>query len=257
MRRIRLNLEYDGTAYAGWQRQENALAVQEVLEKALHRLTKEEIRVTGASRTDAGVHALCQVCAFDTASRIPAEKFSYALNTLLPDDIRVRESLEADSDFHPRFQAHGKIYRYQIYNSPHASALLRHTHAHFMYPLDESLMDREAQSIVGTHDFAPFAASGSVVRDTVRTMYRVRVFRHEQEVTLLVYGGGFLYNMVRAIAGTLTYVGGGKLAPEQVRDVLLACDREQAGPTLPACGLFMNRLWYDDTPELDRFRLSE
>ena len=249
MRRIRLNLEYDGTAYAGWQRQENALAVQEVLEKALHRLTKEEIRVTGASRTDAGVHALCQVCAFDTASRIPAEKFSYALNTLLPDDIRVRESLEADSDFHPRFQAHGKIYRYQIYNSPHASALLRHTHAHFMYPLDESLMDREAQAIVGTHDFAPFAASGSVVKDTVRTMYRVRVFRHEQEVTLLVYGGGFLYNMVRILAGTLMQVGCGKLPEGAIARALASGSRLDLGVTAPAHGLTLLRVFYPGEEE--------
>lgn len=244
MRRIRLNLEYDGTDYAGWQRQENAVAVQQRVEEALSRLTREEIRVTGASRTDAGVHALCQVCAFDTDSRIPAEKFSYALNTLLPDDIRVRESMEAAHDFHPRFQAQGKLYRYQIYNAPHASALLRRTHAHCMYPLDEAAMHREAQFIVGTHDFAPFAASGSVVKDTVRTMYSARVERQEQVVTLWVHGSGFLYNMVRILAGTLIGVGSGKLAEGAIARALTSGSRLDLGITAPACGLTLMRVYY-------------
>lgn len=244
MRRIRLTLEYDGTAYAGWQRQENAVAVQQRVEEALCRLTREPLHVTGASRTDAGVHALGQVCAFDTESRIPAEKFSYALNTLLPDDIRVRESMEAAPDFHPRFQAQRKIYRYQIYNSPHASAILRHTHAHFMYPLDEQKMHREAQLIVGTHDFAPFAASGSVVKDTVRTMYSARVERQEQVVTLWVCGSGFLYNMVRILAGTLIQVGCGKLQEGAISRALTSGSRLDLGVTAPACGLTLMQIFY-------------
>lgn len=252
MRRIRLNLEYDGTDYAGWQRQENAVAVQQRLEEALCRLTGESVRVTGASRTDAGVHAQCQVCAFDTESRIPAEKFSYALNTLLPDDIRVRESMLAPDDFHPRFQAQGKIYRYRIYNAPHASALLRRTHAHAMYPLDAEAMNREAQSVVGTHDFAPFAASGSVVRDTVRTMYRICVKRRENEVTLLVYGGGFLYNMVRILAGTLIGVGCGKLEEGAIARALQSGSRLDLGVTAPANGLELARVFYPGEEEAAR-----
>ena len=211
MHRIKLIVEYDGTNYAGWQRQINAVSVQQRLEEALSRLTKVPVTVTGASRTDAGVHALGQTVHFDTESRIPADKYSYALNTMLPADIRVRASMPAAEDFHSRFQAKSKIYRYLIHNDHHASAVWRNTRAHVMYDLDVDKMNREVQSMIGTHDFAPFAASGSVVKDTVRTIYNARVVRQGNCVMLLVHGNGFLYNMVRILAGTLISVGTGKL----------------------------------------------
>ena len=207
MRRIHLVVEYDGTDYAGWQRQSNAMTVQEQLERAVKRLTGETVCVSGASRTDAGVHALGQSAHFDTESRIPADKFSFALNTLLPPDIRVVKSEEVAADFHSRFSGHGKRYRYLIHAAPHAGALNRRTHAHVIYPLDVEKMQREALDLVGTHDFAAFAASGSAVKDTVRTIYRADVYRNGSEICLIVEGNGFLYNMVRIIAGTLIGVG--------------------------------------------------
>ena len=246
MPRIRLTVEYDGTNYSGWQRQENAISVQQRLEEALFRLLRAETRVTGASRTDAGVHALGQVVHFDTSSRIPPEKYAFALNTMLPDDIRVRASMAAADDFHARFHAKGKIYRYMMLSSPHASALRRNSHAHVIYPLDAALMDREAQRVVGTHDFKAFAASGSVAKDTVRTIYACRVARSGDEVTLLVHGSGFLYNMVRILAGTLIQVGASKLGPGAIERALEGKSRLSLGITAPPHGLTLMRVFYED-----------
>jgi len=246
-----LTVEYDGTAYAGWQRQLNAVSVQQKLEEAIQKLTGGEVHVTGASRTDAGVHALGQVAHFDTTSRIPADKFCFALNTVLPDDIRVSASCEARPDFHARFDAKGKLYRYLIHNGAHASAIGRHTHAHAIYPLDEELMHEEAQAAVGTHDFAAFAASGSIVKDTVRTIHEARVLRSGSEVEFLVRGNGFLYNMVRILAGTLIAVGSGKMEPGAIARALQTKNRLDLGATAPAHGLTLMRVYYDDDPPED------
>lgn len=245
MRRIQLIIEYDGTNYAGWQRQENAMAVQQVVEEKLRKLTKEHIVIHGASRTDAGVHALGQSAHFDTASRIPGEKFSYALNTMLPPDIRIRDSREVPESFHARFSTKGKRYRYLFHVHPHASAIGRLTHAHVIYPLDVDLMQREAQTLVGTHDFAAYAASGSVVKDTVRTIYRADVTRDGDEVKLIVEGNGFLYNMVRIIAGTLVGVGSGKLEPGAFAKAIETGNRLDLGVTAPAHGLTLMEVFYD------------
>ncbi|MBQ8952983.1 MAG: tRNA pseudouridine(38-40) synthase TruA [Clostridia bacterium] len=252
MARIRLTVEYDGTNYSGWQRQENAVSVQQRLEEALEKLLREPVRVTGASRTDAGVHALGQTVHFDTASRIPPEKYAFALNTMLPDDIRVRASQAAAPDFHARFHARGKIYRYMMFNSPHASALLRSSHAHVMYPLDVALMNAEARAVTGTHDFAAFAASGSVAKDTVRTIYDCRVARSGEEVMLLVHGSGFLYNMVRILAGTLIQVGSGKLERGAIERALSGRSRLALGVTAPAHGLTLMRVFYEDDADQAR-----
>lgn len=245
MRRIHLIVEYDGTNYAGWQRQSNAMTVQEKLERAVLRLTGEEVCVSGASRTDAGVHALGQSAHFDTQSRIPAEKFSFALNTMLPPDIRVVRSEEVSMAFHARFSGRGKRYRYLIHAAPHAGALNRLTHAHVIYPLDVEKMRAEAQSLVGTHDFAAFAASGSVVKDTVRTIWRADVERHGAEICLIVEGNGFLYNMVRIIAGTLIGVGSGKLAPGAIKRAIESGSRLDLGITAPAHGLTLMEVFYE------------
>ena len=245
MRRIHLIVEYDGTAYAGWQRQANAMTVQEKLERAILKLTGEELCVSGASRTDAGVHALGQSAHFDTESRIPADKFSFALNTMLPPDIRVIRSEEVSPEFHARFSTRGKRYRYLFHAAPHAGALTRNTHAHVIYPLDVERMQAEAQDLVGTHDFAAFAASGSVVKDTVRTIYRAEVTSSGSEIRLIVEGSGFLYNMVRIIAGTLIGVGSGKLEPGAFRRAIASGDRLDLGITAPAHGLTLMEVFYD------------
>ena len=239
-----MTVEYDGTNYAGWQRQANALAVQQVIEETLKKLTGEVIVIHGASRTDAGVHALGQSVHFDTESRIPGEKFSYALNALLPHDIRIRASGDAPEGFHARFSTRGKRYRYLFYDAPHAGALNRNTHAHSIYPLNDALMAREAQALIGTHDFAAFAASGSVVRDTVRTIWRADVDRDGNDVRLIVEGSGFLYNMVRIIAGTLRDIGSGKLSPGALARAIETGDRLDLGVTAPAHGLTLMEVFY-------------
>lgn len=244
MRRIHLIVEYDGTDYAGWQRQNNAMTVQEWLEKAIRKLTGETVCVHGASRTDAGVHALGQSAHFDTESRIPADKFSFALNTILPPDIRVSRSEEVDGEFHSRFSGKGKRYRYLFYAAPHAGALNRRTHAHIIYPLDVEIMRAEAADLVGTHDFGAFAASGSVVKDTVRTIYRADIQQNGSEIALIVEGNGFLYNMVRIIAGTLIGVGSGKIESGAFRRAIESGSRLDLGITAPAHGLTLMEVFY-------------
>lgn len=244
-----LTIEYDGTAYCGWQRQANGPSVQQALEQALARLTGEAVCVTGSSRTDAGVHALGLRAHFDSATRIPPEKLAFALNTMLPEDIRVRESALAPEGFHARYSACGKVYRYVFYNARHERALGRQYSAHVPLPLDEALMRREAQALLGTHDFAAFAASGSVAKSTVRTIYRVRVSRHGDEVELTVLGDGFLYNMVRIIAGTLMEVGTGRRAPGAIACAMETGDRLALGQTAPARGLTLVAVLYTGEEE--------
>lgn len=243
-RRVLLTVSYDGTAYAGWQRQQNAVAVQQKLEEALCALTGERIRVTGASRTDAGVHALGQRAHFDTVSRIPAERYPYALNTHLPEDIRVLCGREVNGCFHARFDAKGKQYVYRIHNAPHASALCRHLTAHVPVPLDAPAMRRALPALLGTHDFAAFQASGGTAKTTVRTLTQAGLTHEGDELTLTVTGNAFLYNMVRVIAGTLIEVGKGKLPEDCFLHALKTGDRLTLGPTAPACGLTLERVFY-------------
>lgn len=246
MRRIHLIVEYDGTNYAGWQRQTNALAVQQVIEEKLEKLTREHIVITGSSRTDAGVHALGQSVHFDTESRIPGDKFAFALNTMLPRDIRIRLSEDISPEFHARFSTKGKRYRYLMYDAPHAGALNRNTHAHIIYPLNVDLMDKAAKTLIGTHDFGAFAASGSIVKDTVRTIWRADVTRSGHDIELIVEGNGFLYNMVRIIAGTLIGIGTEKVAPDAFTRAIETGDRLDLGITAPAHGLTLMEVFYDD-----------
>lgn len=243
-RRFCLLVEYDGTAYCGWQRQQNGPSVQQELEEALARLTGESVSVTGSSRTDAGVHAMGLCAHFDSATRIPADKIAFALNTMLPPDIRIRESGAAPEGFHARYAACGKVYRYSFYNNRHDCAIGRQYAAHVPVLLNEKLMHEEAQALIGTHDFAAFAASGSVAKSTVRTIYRAQVTRSGDHVTLYVLGDGFLYNMVRIIAGTLMEVGTGKRAPGAICAAIETGDRLALGQTAPAKGLTLMRVLY-------------
>lgn len=246
MSRILLTVEYDGTAYAGWQRQINGLSVQQVLEEALTELCKEPIRITGASRTDAGVHARGQRAHFDTQSHIPPEKYPFALNTMLPPDIRVTEGIEVPDSFHARFMTSGKLYTYRIYNKRHASALLRNTYLHVPVPLSEEPMQRAAQTLLGTHDFAAFQAVGGTAKTTVRTMREVNLVRTDDGFVFTVYGDAFLYNMVRIMVGTLIEIGHGKLGEDAFLRSFQSLNRLDLGPTAPPHGLELTRVDYPD-----------
>lgn len=237
MRRIMLTVAYDGTAYNGWQVQPNGITIEGELNRALKELLGEDISVIGASRTDAGVHALCNMAVFDTESRILPEKIAPALNARLPEDIRVQRSVEVAPDFHPRRCNTKKTYEYRIYMGKYENPIGRQ-YAHFVYvPLDVEKMEKAAGYLVGEHDFKSFCVAKAQVLTTVRTLYGIEVKKEGNYLTIRVSGSGFLFNMVRIIAGTLLEVGKGKLAPEQVKEILEAKDRQAAGPTAPARGL--------------------
>ncbi len=246
MKRILLTLEYDGTNYSGWQRQYNGLAVQQVLEEALSAACREKIAVTGASRTDAGVHALGQAAHFDTNCGIPPEKFPFVLNTMLPPDIRVHTGRQVPPDFHARFMTGGKRYTYRIINSRHGSALKRNTHVHVPVPLDEAAMARAAETLLGEHDFAAFQASGGTARTTVRTIRAVSLVRQEDEIILTIEGNAFLYNMVRIIAGTLMEIGLHKRGEDAFQEAFRTLNRLSLGVTAPPHGLELTEVFYPE-----------
>ena len=248
-RRFRLSVEFDGAAYCGWQRQENGPSVQQALEEALLRLTGERSAVVGCSRTDAGVHARGLAAHFDSGTRIPPEKLAFALNSVLPPDVRVRESGPAPAGFHARYSACGKVYRYTFWNARHMCALGRGCRAHVPLPMDERRMDAAARAVTGTRDFAAFAASGRAAGSTVRTLWRAEVRRAGEEVRLTVLGDGFLYNMVRILAGTLAEIGTGKRAPGCLEEALRTGDRLLLGATAPACGLVLETALYEGEEE--------
>ena len=246
MKRILLTLEYDGTAYAGWQRQVNGLAVQQVLEEALASACGRPVTVTGSSRTDAGVHALDQKVHFDTDCSIPPEKYPFVLNTLLPPDIRVLDGREVPADFHARFLTSGKTYTYRIWNARHASALRRNTHWHIPVPLAEAPVREALESLPGKHDFAAFQAAGGTAKTTVRTLLEANLDIHGSEWILTVTGDAFLYNMVRIIAGTAAEIGLSRLAPVAFAKAFETRDRLALGMTAPAHGLELTKVFYPD-----------
>ncbi len=244
MKRILLVTAYDGTNYHGSQIQNNGETIEGVLTKELSSLLKEQITLIGASRTDAGVHARGNVYVFDTKSRIPPEKFCYALNAKLPEDIRVQESYEVPPDFHPRHQDTIKTYEYRILNRKLPLPEYR-LYAHFTYEeLDVGKMQEACGYFLGEHDFASFCAAGSQVESTVRTIYDLKVEKAGELITISVTGNGFLYNMVRIIAGTLLKAGSGHILPEDIADIIEAKDRQKAGPTAPAKGLTLVKICY-------------
>lgn len=244
MKRIKLIVAYDGTNYCGWQTQINGITVEEVLNKTLSGLLKEDIRVIGASRTDSGVHALGNVAVFDTESRIPGDKFSFALNQRLPEDIRIQESCQVADDFHPRFCDTIKTYEYKILNRKFALPTERLYSAFVYYPLDVEKMQMAAAYLVGEHDFKSFCSSGSQVESTVRTITDISVEKHGEMISIRVSGNGFLYNMVRIIVGTLMKIGLGVWEPERMEEILNACDRNAAGPKAEARGLTLVEIRY-------------
>lgn len=247
MRRIRLVVAYDGTNYHGWQYQPNAVTIEEVLNKALTELLREPIAVIGASRTDAGVHAQGNVAVFDTKNRMAADKICLAVNQRLPEDIRVQSSEEVAPDWHPRKRRCVKTYEYKILNRRIEMPDKRLYTYHCYYDLDLEKMRRAAEFILGEHDFKSFCSAKTQVTDTVRTVYDLTVERDQEDViTIRITGSGFLYNMVRIIAGTLLWAGTGLIRPEEVAEILAAEDRRKAGPTAPAKGLTLIRMFYPD-----------
>lgn len=237
MKRVMIVVAYDGTNYCGWQVQPNGITIQEVLERHLSELLKEPVSVLGASRTDAGVHALGNAAVFDTNSRMPGEKISYALNQRLPEDIRIQESKEVPLDFHPRYQKSEKTYEYRILNRRFPIPTERF-YTYFTYvPLDVEKMREAAEHLIGEHDFKSFCGTGAQVKTTVRNVTGLTIQKNGDEIIIRVTGMGFLYNMVRIIAGTLMEVGCGKYPPVYVKEILEARDRKTAGNTAPARGL--------------------
>ncbi len=237
VRRIGLVVAYDGTNYCGWQLQNNGVSIQGILNETLSKILGEEIFVMGASRTDAGVHALGNVAVFDTTARIPGDKVAYALNQWLPEDIRIQLSEEVERDFHPRYCDSEKTYEYRILNTRFPVPTERLYSYFYHYDLDVEKMREATSYLIGRHDFASFCGSGAQVKTTIRTITSLNVDRDGDIITIRVTGTGFLYNMVRIIAGTLIEIGNSQYPPETMETILKACSREAAGPTAPAHGL--------------------
>ena len=245
MRRIRLIVAYDGTNYCGWQKQPNGITVEEVLETAVSDLCGTPTEIIGASRTDAGVHAYGNVAVFDTDMRMAADKFTFALNARLPEDVRVQYSDEVPEGWHPRKQNSVKTYEYRILNR-RTEIPTERLYAHFCYyELDVEKMRRACGYLIGTHDFTSFCSVKTQAKSPVRTIYELEVWEDGDFITIHICGNGFLYNMVRIIAGTLLRVGSGAYEPEHVQEILAAHDRQAAGETMPARGLTLIGIEYD------------
>lgn len=243
-RNIRLVIEYDGTNYAGWQKQKNANTVQQVMEESLCKITRENNKVIGSSRTDTGVHAKGFSANFLTNSKIPASKIKYAINAKLPEDIVVINSEEVPINFHSRYDAKGKRYIYTIINQEHPSAIYRNYTYHYRQKLNVNNMRLACKYFIGTNDFESFRNKGSLVISTVRTLTDLNIQTQGNLIKIVVSGNGFLYNMVRIIVGTLVDIGIGKIKPEDVEYILNAKDRTKAGKTVPARGLCLDEVFY-------------
>lgn len=245
MKRYKMIVAYDGTNYNGFARQPNATTIQGTLEKAISKITQEEILTLGAGRTDRGVHAKGQCVTFDSETKIPTFKLLKAINSQLPPDIVVQSVEEVSEEFHPRFGAKRKTYRYQILNTPVQDPFNYRYTLHYPYAIDIDKMQAAADRMVGEHDFACFCAAGSTVKDTVRRIYSIEVKREGDIVWVDVCGNGFLYNMVRIIIGTLLYANEDKLSTDEISEIISGKDRQKAGPTVQPQGLTMLNIVYE------------
>lgn len=243
--RVKLTVAYDGTNYSGWQVQPNGVTIQQRINEAVSDLFGKPIEVIGASRTDAGVHAMGNVCVFDAETRMPAEKISYALNQRLPEDIVVVDSCQEDDDFHPRYARSRKTYEYRILNRRFPDPNRSRNTYFYHRPLDVDAMKLAASYLVGRHDFKSFASTHMQSKGSVRILYSCGVRQEEDLIIIRVCGSGFLYNMVRIIAGTLIKVGEGDIAAETMPEILATCDRSAAGPTAPSQGLTLMEIEYE------------
>ena len=245
MKNYLLRISYDGSRYHGWQIQENAVTVQEVFQQAVLKVTGQREELKACSRTDTGVHAREFCISLKTESAIPPERMVAALNHYLPLDIAAKSCQEVPLDFHARYSCKGKEYSYEIWNHPVREPFLDGRALHYWYPIDENLLDRAAKYYLGTHDFTSFCTLDARDRgDLTRTVTKSQVERKGDMVLFTVAADGFLYNMVRIMVGTLLRVQQGKFAPEDIPGILAAKDRGRAGPTAPACGLYLNHVYY-------------
>ncbi len=239
-----LEVSYDGTNYAGFQRQPNHITIQSELERALTELSKEQITIHGSGRTDAGVHALGQVIHFSTNLNIPVEKWPLAIRNFLPEDIIVRRAFRVADDFHARYDAIGKVYRYQIDCGTVPNVFHRRYSYHYPYSLNTDLIQAAILHLIGTHDFSAFCASGTTIEDKVRTLYEITLTDDGDLLKIDFHGNGFLYNMVRILIGTLLRVGGGRIAVSDIPEIIASKDRHRAGVTAPAHGLTLLKVEY-------------
>ena len=246
MKRMLLTISYDGTAYHGWQVQQNAVTVHSVMCDALEQILKKRVAVTGTSRTDAGVHAKEFTCHFDCEDNIPPQAFLKGLNSVLPQDIAVTDCREVARDFHARYDAVGKTYCYRIYNSADKDPFKARYSWQIERPLDIDKMNEFAQKIVGKHDFYTFSSSGRSVEDTVRTISECVVLKEGDNVNIYVTADGFLYNMVRIMVGTLLDINSGKIEKDSIKNIILSKNRNNAGITAKAQGLYLNKVYYDN-----------
>ena len=244
--KVRLTISFDGTSYHGWQIQSNAVSVQEVFQRALAGVTGEPVDIKGCSRTDTGVHARMFCISVKTGHSIPCERLVAALNRFLPKDIAVLSCREVAEGFHARYSCVGKEYVYEIWNAAVRNPFLDGRAYHYWYPLDVEQLHQSAQDYLGSHDFTSFCTLDSRERENmVRTVRAFSVRREGDLVRMTVEADGFLYNMVRIMVGTLLRIAQGKFAPDCIPGIIRAKDRAQAGPTAPACGLYLNRVFYD------------
>ena len=245
MRNIKLTIEYDGKDFNGWQKQPNKLNIQGTIEKAIERITGKEVELMASGRTDRGVHALAQVANFKTDSKLPIEKFPIAINSNIKNSIRIKDAEEVDEKFHSRLSCKKKTYRYVINNSKYGSSIYRNLETHIPVKLNVSKMKEAIKYFEGEHDFKAFKASGTSNKSSVRTIYKGEVIEKEDErIWIELTGSGFLYNMVRIIAGTLVDVGLGKIEPIEIKDIIKSKDRQKAGKTLAPQGLFLVKVEY-------------
>ena len=246
MRKIAIILSYDGTNYHGWQMQANSVSIQGVLTSAASSLFNEEIKITGCGRTDSGVHAKMYVASFDTSSEIPLDRIAYGLNSMLPPDISVKCAFVVDDEFHPVHSCIEKEYTYYIYTDTVRDPFLENRALHYRYPFDLERVRAAAAHFVGTHDFSSVRSLGTPVKSTVRTVFKCDVTKENNIISVRISANGFLYNMARAIVGTLLDVASGKISPEDIPDILKSCDRSRAGATAPAHGLYMTNVVYPE-----------
>lgn len=244
MRNIKLIIEYDGKSFNGWQKQPTKLNIQGEIEKAIEEITGEKVDLTASGRTDAGVHSLGQTANFKTESQIPIEKFAKAINSKLKKSIVIKSAEEVDERFHSRYSVKSKTYRYIINNSDNGTAIYRGLEYHIPMKLNIQKMQEAIKYFEGEHDFKGFKASGTSSKSSVRTIYKGEVKQEGEKIIIEVTGNGFLYNMVRIIAGTLVDVGLEKIKPEEIPEIIESKDRTKAGKTLPPHGLYLLKVEY-------------
>ena len=244
MRNIKLIIEYDGKKFGGWQKQPTKLNIQGEIEQAIKEITGEDVDLTASGRTDAGVHSLGQVANFKTNSNIAIEKFAIAINSKLKKSIVIKSAEEVDEDFHSRYKCKGKKYRYVINNSYQGTAIYRDLEYHISQKLEIDKMKQAIKYFEGKHDFKGFRASGTSAKDSVREIYKAEIKEDNERILIELTGNGFMYNMVRIIAGTIVDVGLGKIKPKEKPDIINSKDRKRAGKTLPAHGLYLVEVYY-------------